>query len=99
MAMSDQWAEQVVRVEALLTRGNIFSTPKSSVKPVLSRTLISDIPFLAPSTRFIGPEETPVALDAQPKPQQVGSKDKKKSHKSCFLCHFRAIYGHVGPMG
>ena len=34
MAMSDKWAEQFARMEALLSRGNIFSTPVSAVKPV-----------------------------------------------------------------
>ena len=32
--MSDQWAEQFARFEALLSRGNVFSTPKSTVQHV-----------------------------------------------------------------
>ena len=45
MAMSDKWAEQFAHMEALLTRGNIFSTALSSVKPVASHQLVSDISF------------------------------------------------------
>ena len=82
MAMSDKWAEQFARMEALLTQGNIFSTPVSSVKPVASPQLISDTPFLGPSTRPTGPVDALVALDAQVKPKPVDSKEKKKSHKS-----------------
>ena len=82
MAMSDKWAEQFVHMEALLTRGNIFSTPVSSVKPVAFHQLISDTPFMAPSTRPTSPVEAPVVLDAQVKPKPVDSKEKKKSHKS-----------------
>ena len=82
MAMSDYWAEQFARMEALLTRGNIFSTPVSSVKPVASHQLISDTPFMAPSTRPTGPVEAPVVLDAPVKPKPIDSKEKKKSHKS-----------------
>ena len=33
-AISDKWAEQFARMEALLSRGNVFSTPVSAVKPV-----------------------------------------------------------------
>ena len=32
-AICDKWAEQFARMEALLSRGNVFSTPVSSVKP------------------------------------------------------------------
>ena len=81
MAMSDKWAEQFARMEAL-TRGNIFSTPLSSVKPVTSHQLISDTPFLGPSTRPTGRVEAQVALDAQVKPKPVDSKEKKTSQKS-----------------
>ena len=49
-AISDKWAEQFARMEALLSRGNIFSTPVSSVKPVDSQSLVSNKPFLAPVT-------------------------------------------------
>ena len=67
-AISDKWAEQFARMEALLSRGNIFSTPVSSVKPVDTQHLISDTPFLAPATRPTGPVEVPVAVDALVKP-------------------------------
>ena len=62
-AMSDKWAEQFARMEALLSRGNIFSTPVPAVKPVDSQHLISETPFLAPATRPTGPEKVPVAVE------------------------------------
>ena len=53
-AISDKWAEQFARMEALLSRGNVFSTPVSSVKQVDTSTLVSDKPFLAPVARPAG---------------------------------------------
>ena len=40
-AISDKWAEQFARMEALPSRGNDFSTPVSTVKPVDTQPLIS----------------------------------------------------------
>ena len=80
-AISDKSAEQFARMEALLSRGNIFSTPVSTVKPVDSQNLISDTPFLAPATRPTGPVLVPVAADAQVKTVD-DHKSKKKTHKS-----------------
>ena len=81
-AISDKWAEQFARMEALLSRGNIFSTPVSAVKPVDSQHLISDTPFLAPATCPTGPVQVPVAADAQAKTTSDEHKSKRKSHKS-----------------
>ena len=39
ITMSDKWVEQFARMEALLSRGNIFTTPVSTVKPVDSQHL------------------------------------------------------------
>ena len=36
-AMSDKWAEQFAHMEALLSRGNVFSTPVSAVKPIYGK--------------------------------------------------------------
>ena len=69
-------------MEALLSRGNVFSTPVSAVKPVDTQPLISQTPFLAPATRPTGPVEVPVAVDASAKTKSVDQKEKKKSHKS-----------------
>ena len=80
--MSDKWAEQFARMEALLSRGNIFSTPVSAFKPVDTQPLISDTPFLAPATRPTGPAKVPVAADAPVKVSSEEHKPKKKSHKS-----------------
>ena len=81
-AISDKWAEQYARMEALLSHGNIFSTPVSAVKPVDSQHLISDTPFLVPATRPTGPVQVPVAADAQAKTTSDEHKSKRKSHKS-----------------
>ena len=81
MAMSDKWAELFARMAAWLSRGNIFATPVSTVKPVDSQHLISDTPFLAPATRPNGPVKVLVAVDASVKSKPVEHKDKKKTHK------------------
>ena len=69
-------------MEALLSRGNVFSTRMSAVKPVDTQNIISDNPFLAPATRPTGPVKAPVAVDAPVAATPVDAKDKKKSHKS-----------------
>ena len=81
-AIADKWSEQFARMEALLSRGNVFSTPVSSVKSVHTQNLISDNPFLAPATRPTGPVKVPVAVEAPLAATPVDAKDKKKSHKS-----------------
>ena len=84
--MSDQWAEQFARFEALLSRGNVFSTPKSSVQHVPSHDAISDTPFIPPSARLTGPVEFPAEgeVDKQQASKSVERdvKDQKKSRKS-----------------
>ena len=40
--ISDQWVEKFAHFEALLSRGNVFSTPKTSVKPMPRYTIVSD---------------------------------------------------------
>ena len=81
-AIVDKWSEQFARMEALLSRGNVFSTPVCSVKPVDTQCLISETPFLAPATRPTGPVEVPVAVGASVKTKPVDQKEKKKPHKS-----------------
>ena len=44
-AMSDRWAEQFTRFEALLSWGNVFSMPRSSAA-VSSHPVLSDKPFI-----------------------------------------------------
>ena len=78
-AIADKWSEQFASMEALLSRGNVFSTPVSSVKPVDTQNLISDNPFLAPATRPTGPVKVPVAVEAPLAATPVDAKDKKKS--------------------
>ena len=84
--MSDQWAEQFARFEALLSRGNVFSTPKSTVQHVPSHAAISDTPFIPPSARLTGPVEFPA--EGEGDKQQASKsverdvKEQKKSRKS-----------------
>ena len=78
-AMSDKWAEQFARMEALLSRGNVFSTPVSAVKPIDTQSLISTTPFVPPATRPTGP----VAVEDDAKQKKHDDKDKKKrAHKA-----------------
>ena len=82
MAMSDKWAEQFARMEALLLRGNIFSIPVSAVKPIDTPPLVSKTLFVPPATRPTSPVEVPVAVEAQSKQRHNDDKDKKKkTHK------------------
>ena len=82
-ALSDKWAEQFARMEALLSRGNVFSTPVSTVKPMDTQSVISTTPFIPPATRPTSPVEVPVAVEDSTKPKMPDEKDKKKkSHKS-----------------
>ena len=57
LTMSDKWAEQFARMEVLLSRGNIFSTLVSAVKPIDTQPLVSKTPFVPPATRPTGPVE------------------------------------------
>ena len=76
--MASSSSEQFARMEALLSHGNIFSTPVSTVKPVDSQHLISETPFMAPATRLTGPLKVPVAADASVKPKLWKKKPKRK---------------------
>ena len=80
--IADKWSEQFARMDALLSRGNVFSTPVSAVKPMDTRHLISDNPFLAPATRPTGPVEAAVAEEAPVNVKHGDQKEKKKTHKS-----------------
>ena len=84
--ISDQWADQFARFEALLSRGNVFSTPKSTVQHVPSHAVVSDPPFIPPSAQLTGPVEFPAEGEVD-KPQdssaiQKDVKEKRKSRKS-----------------
>ena len=84
--MLDQWAEQFARFEALLSRGNVFSTPKSTVQHVPSHAAMSDTPFIPPSAQLTGPVELPAEGDVikqqDSKVTERGVKEKRKSRKS-----------------
>ena len=80
VALSDKMSEQFARFEALLSRGNIFTAPSMPVKPVSAQKVLSDTPFIDPSSaRPTGPVWPPAesvddnGSDVKP--------DKKKSHK------------------
>ena len=81
--MSDQWAEQFAHFEALLSRGNVFSTPKSTVQHVPSQAAMSDTPFILPSARLTGPVAFPAEgeVDKQ-QDSRVTERDVKEKRKS-----------------
>ena len=79
--MNDKWAEHFARFEALLSRGNVFSTPKSSV-PGSSHPVLSDQPFLNPSARTTGPVDPSVEQDISVRSETKAKKKSKKSSKS-----------------
>ena len=81
-AMNDKWAEHFARFEALLSRGNVFSTPKTSAS-VSSHPVLSDQLFINPSARPTGPVVYPAEQDV--KLTKTGPKAKKKSHKSSMM--------------
>ena len=64
---------------ALLSRENVFSTPKSSAS-VSSDTVLSDKPFIDPSAWPTGPVVYPAEQDI--KLAKTEAKSKKRSHKS-----------------
>ena len=78
-AMSDKWAEQFARMEALLSRGNIFSTLVSAVKPIDTQPLISTTPFVPPTTCPTGPVEVLVAVEDSIAHKKVDDKTKRRS--------------------
>ena len=76
--LSDQLDEKFSRFEALLSRGNIFATPKVPVQ--VSNPPVSDQPFIDPaSARTTGPVQFPAV---QASTGSDGKKDSKKKHKS-----------------
>ena len=76
--LSDQLDEKFSRFEALLSRGNIFATPKVPVQ--VSNPPVSDQPFIDPaSARTTGPVWFPAV---QASTGSDGKKDSKKKHKS-----------------
>ena len=79
-AMNDKWAEQFARFEALLSRGNLFTTPKTTVSSLPSHTLVSSQPFINPSAWHIGPVVPPADQDSVFK-KGGESKSKQKGHE------------------
>ena len=67
--MNDKWTEQFAHFKALLSHGNVFSTPKTVVSSLPSTTsaLISSQPFINPSARHTGPVVPPAVQETLPK--------------------------------
>ena len=80
--MNDKWVEQFARFEALLSRGNVFSTPKTVVNPVSAKVVVSDSPFIALAAWPTGPVETPAVQEAVTKVKKSKDKKQKKTVKS-----------------
>ena len=76
--LSDRLDEKFSHFEALLSRGNIFATPKVPVQVV--NPPVSDQPFIDPaSARTTGPVRLPAV---QASSGSNGKKDSKTKHKS-----------------
>ena len=80
--MNDKWTEHFARFEALLSRGNVFSTPKVAVNPVSSKVMVSDSPFIALAARSTSPVETPAVQEVVSKVKKSKDKKQKKTVKS-----------------
>ena len=93
--INDKWAEQFARFfEALLSRGNVFSTPKTAVNPVSAKVVVSDSPFIAPAAQPTGPVETPAVQEAvtksgDAKPKKA--KDKNRRNRPNLINWFMLI--------
>ena len=80
VALSDKMSEQFARFEALLSRGNIFTAPSMPVNPVPAQKVLSDTPFLDPSSaRPTGPVWLPA--EAEDNKGSDVKPEKKKPHK------------------
>ena len=82
-AMNDKWTEQSAHFEALLSCGNVFSTPKTVVSSLPSTTsaLISSKPFINPAVWHTG-LVVPVAVQETLPKKGDESKPIKKTQKS-----------------
>ena len=78
-AISDKWSEIFAHFEALLSRGNVFSVPKSTAS-TSAHPVISEKPFINPSAWPTGPVGNPADQGISVAKSDV--KPKKKSHKS-----------------
>ena len=80
VALSDKMSEQFARFEALLSRGNIFTAPSMPVNPFPAQKVLSDTPFLDPSSaRPTGPVWLPA--EAEDNKGSDVKPEKKKPHK------------------
>ena len=81
MSLLTSFLPYLTRFEALLSRGNIFSASTMPVNPVSAQKVLSDTPFLDPSSaRPTGPVWLPAGVE-----DDKGSDtkhEKKKYHKS-----------------
>ena len=89
--LSDQLDERFSRFEALLSRGNIFATPKMPVQ--VKKPQVSDQPFIDPSSaRATGPVRSPAL-------QESGSDGKPKDKKKHKSSHQKSSKTKPAPVG
>ena len=81
-AMNDKWADQFARFEALLSRGSVFTTPKTAVSSLPSHMLVSSQPFINPSARHTGPVVPPADQDSKIGGESKAKQKPPKSSKS-----------------
>ena len=76
--MNDKWGEQFACFEALLSRGNMFTIPKTVVSSLPSHTVVSAQPCIYPAARHTGLAVSPAAQEELYKKGEAKTKKKKK---------------------
>ena len=76
-AMNDKWSEQFARFEALLSRGNVFTIPKTVVSSLPYHTVVSAQPFINPAARHTGPVVSPAVQEELYKKGEAKRKKEK----------------------
>ena len=80
-AMNDKWSEHFARFEALPSRGNVFTVPKTVVSASPSHSVVSSQPFIDPAARHTGLVVPPAVQEDFYKGEAKTKKKKQKSSK------------------
>ena len=78
-AINDKWSEQFTRFEALFSRGNVFTIPKTVVCSLPFHTVVSAQPFINPAARYTGPVVSLAVQEELYKKVKLNQKRKSKS--------------------
>ena len=77
----------------MLSRGNVFTVPKTTVSSLPTHTVVSFQPFINPATRHTGPVVSPADQDSLSK-KGGEVKLKERSHKPSKSDKARPDFGH-----